>query len=400
MISAEGHGSVEQTRVLYVSDEPVFNLGGAGKIVQWLISDLSKQYRISLASPDAETAAAREGLPCLENCMTIPDKKWSKSSRNHLRGQINAGGYKLIHFHGGTFSFDAHLPWRSPLPRICLSGIPWILSNHCAPSLTEGLFPPGYPRASKFLKTAVAWLSKSFLLGKCRQEVFDSDENRLQIEKWFPWARSKMRTIYHSALEGKPPRPSFSPEVITIANLGHVAWRKGQADLLKAFAQVHDKFPRLRLCLAGPEVDKSCGQSLRDEIVHRKLEACVDMPGGLKDTSAFWTKVDIYVQPSRFEGAPMALMEALWRGKPAVGTRVSGIPEMIDHDVGGLLVEAGDPAQLAAAIERLVVEADTRRRLGENAAAKLLAKGMTRRDMSNKYADLYSTILGKAAAKV
>jgi glycosyltransferase involved in cell wall biosynthesis len=203
-----------------------------------------------------------------------------------------------------------------------------------------------------------------------------------------------MRTIYHSGLEGSPPRPAFSPQVVTIANLGHIGWRKGQHDLLAAFAGVHQKFPRVRLVLAGPETDADCARSLRKEISRRELEAVVEMPGGLSDTRAFWQAVDIYVQPSRHEGAPIALMEALWLGKPAVGTRVSGIPEMIEHDVNGLLVESGKPAQMAAAIERLIVEADTRRRFSENAAAQIQAKGMTRRDMSRQYAALYDMILG------
>ena len=119
------------------------------------------------------------------------------------------------------------------------------------------------------------------------------------------------------------------------------------------------------------------------------------MPGGLTDKTAFWKTVDIYVQPSKYEGAPMALMEALWLGKPAIGTRVSGIPEMIRHQFNGLLVEPGKPAEMAAAIERLMTEPETRRRFAGNAAAHVQAMGMTRKDMCSHYANLYDTILRK-----
>jgi glycosyltransferase involved in cell wall biosynthesis len=381
-----------------VSAEPVFNLGGVGKVVQWLAGDFAKRYRMSLAAPDAEASCMPEGIAsCLENRMSIPLHKWDNASSRQFLKQIKAEHYDLVHFHGATFTFDSHLPWRGPLHRLCMAGVPWILTNHCAPSLTGGLFPPQYSRAAKSLKSVLAWSSKCFLLAFCRQEVFASDENRAQIERWFPWAKTKMRTIYNSGLEGSPPRPVLSPEVVTIANLGHIGWRKGQHDLLTAFVAVQQKFPRLRLLLAGPGTEGDCARWIRNEISRRKLEAIVEMPGGLTDTTAFWRAADVYVQPSQYEGAPMALMEALWLGKPAIGTRVSGIPEMIQHDVNGLLVEPGKPAEMAAAIERLVVESDTRRRFSENAAAHIQARGMTRKDMSRHYLELYEMISSKDA---
>jgi glycosyltransferase involved in cell wall biosynthesis len=369
-----------------------------GKVMQWLVGDLAgRHHRVSLASTDAEAPVMPERIAsCLENRISIPCPKWSRPDSERFLKHIKAENYDLIHFHGATFSFDAHRPWRSPLHRLCLAGVPWILTNHCAPSLTEDLFSPQASRVSKSLGSILAWLSKCFLLAFCRQEVFASNENRGQIDRWFPWAKTKMRTIYNSGLEGTPPRPVFSPEVVTVANLGHIGWRKGQHDLLTAFVAVQQKFPRLRLVMAGPETIDGCGAWVRKEIGARKLEAVVQMPGGLTDKTAFWQAADIYVQPSLYEGAPMSLMEALWLGKPAIGTRVSGIPEMIQHDFNGLLVESGKPAEMAAAIERLIVEPETRRRFSENGAAHIQTKGMTQKDMCRHYADLYDMILAKS----
>ena len=384
----------KQPRLLQVSAEPVLNLGGVGKIVQWLIRDFAAQYRITLAAPDATASAMPDDLArCLENRIPIPQGKWTRDNKRLFLEQIKVGQYDLIHFHGGTFSFDAHLPWRSPLHPLCLTGVPWINSNHCAPSLTEGLFPPRYPRPAKALKSMLAWSSKCFLLACCRQEVFDSLENEGQIGKWFPWAGAKLSTIYHSELEGTPSVPMVSREVITVGNLGHIASRKGQQDLLAAFILVRRQFPQLRLVLAGPAGSDDCSRWVRNEINRLKLESSVELPGGLSDKTDFWKAVDIYVQPSHFEGAPMALMEALWMGKPAIGTRVSGIPEIIQHEVSGLLVEPRQPAKLAAAIERLIREPDTRKRFSENGPARILAQGMTRKQMFQKYADLYARTL-------
>ncbi|HEY3861348.1 MAG TPA: glycosyltransferase family 4 protein [Verrucomicrobiae bacterium] len=381
-------------RILQASAEPIANLGGVGKIVQWVSGELVKHHRVSLAAPDACSSEIPAVLAeRLENRITIPAAKWDAASRRQFVQQIKSGNYDLVHFHGGTFSFDSHLPWRSPLHR--LGRQPWILSNHYVQSLTAGLFPAKYPRAGKLLKSALAWTSKAYLLARSRQEVFDSDENRGLIGKWFPWAKSKMRTIYHSGLEGSPPGPALAPEVVTIANLGHIAWRKGQPDLLTAFSLVRPKFPRLKLVLAGPLVDEDCTQWMRNEIRRLNLGGAVLLPGGLNDKAAFWPAVDIYVQPSRFEGAPIALMEALWMGKPAIGTRVSGIPEIIEDEMSGLLVESGRPEAMAAAIERLIFEFDTRRRFSEHGPRRIQAQGMTRAQMSRNYAELYDAVLSR-----
>lgn len=383
--------TTRQPRLLQVSAEPVLFLGGVGKIVQWLIHDFAAQYRISLAAPDAAEAAMPADLArCLENRIAIPQGRWDPMSRKALLQHIQAGQYDLIHFHGGTFSFDAHLPWRSPLYPLCLQRVSWLFSNHCAPSLTEGLFSPRSSRPAKALKSMLAWASKCFLLACCRREIFDSKENQAQIGKWFPWATARLNTIYHSELEGDPPTPSDPRDVVTIANLGHIARRKGQQDLLTAFVRVRKKFPQLRLVLAGPDGGDDCSRWVRSEISRLNLEKSVALPGALNDKTDFWKAVDIYVQPSHFEGAPMALMEALWLGKPAIGTAVSGIPEIIEHEVSGLVVESQNPAALAAAIERLISEPEARRRFSQNGPARILAQGMTRRQMRRKYADLYA----------
>ena len=58
----------------------------------------------------------------------------------------------------------------------------------------------------------------------------------------------------------------------------------------------------------------------------------------------------------RMEGIPVALMEAMASGVPVVATRLSGIPELVEDGVTGLLVEPHDPERLAAALERLLAD--------------------------------------------
>lgn len=81
---------------------------------------------------------------------------------------------------------------------------------------------------------------------------------------------------------------------------------------------------------------------------------------------------DMAVMPSvvmpngRRDGIPVALIEAMALGVPVISTRVSGIPELVEHGITGLLVEQRDPEQLADAIECILDDEDLRRRLGRN----------------------------------
>jgi len=80
---------------------------------------------------------------------------------------------------------------------------------------------------------------------------------------------------------------------------------------------------------------------------------------------------DVVVCPSRFEGLPRALLEAMGLGRAVVGTAVDGIAELIRDGVDGLLVPARDPEALAGAIARLVADPALRARLGDAAARRV-----------------------------
>jgi starch synthase len=63
---------------------------------------------------------------------------------------------------------------------------------------------------------------------------------------------------------------------------------------------------------------------------------------------------DLYVQPSREEGLPLALVEAMALGVPVVASAINGIPEVVEHEVTGHLVPPDDPGALAGAIDALL----------------------------------------------
>ena len=93
---------------------------------------------------------------------------------------------------------------------------------------------------------------------------------------------------------------------------------------------------------------------LRNECSRRGLDGQVRFCGHREDMLNLYCAADAFVMSSKLEGLPLVLLEAASTGLPAVVTSVGGNPEIVVHDVSGYVVPPGDPAQLAAALRRLM----------------------------------------------
>ena len=116
-------------------------------------------------------------------------------------------------------------------------------------------------------------------------------------------------------------------------------------------------------------------------------------PMAYEDTLAQMKRASIFAIPSLQEGLGLALQEALFHGCAAVGSKVGGIPELIDDEVNGLLAPPGDVAALSAALERLMSDSSLLQRFGAQARPSILRKGMTAPSMLQGYLDLYRKLL-------
>lgn len=149
----------------------------------------------------------------------------------------------------------------------------------------------------------------------------------------------------------------------TLLFLGEMARHKGVFDLAEAFARVTGTHPRLKLVYSGTG---SALEQVRELGTRLQLDGRMECTGWveLQGKRAALAGATIFVLPSYVEGMPMALLEAMSWSLPVIATPVGGVPEMITHEVNGLLVAPGDTAALAAAISRLMSDAPLRERLG------------------------------------
>lgn len=167
-------------------------------------------------------------------------------------------------------------------------------------------------------------------------------------------------------------RPVALDDRPTVAAVGRLGREKGFDLLLDAYARSQLTAAGWRLVILGdgPERD-----SLRRRAEELGLKDAVLMPGVVKNPEQWLQHAELFVLPSRFEGFPNALLEAMQCGLPVAAFDCpSGPAEIVRHEQTGLLVPAGDVEALAAAIARLAGDEGLRRRLGREAAADVASR--------------------------
>jgi GalNAc-alpha-(1->4)-GalNAc-alpha-(1->3)-diNAcBac-PP-undecaprenol alpha-1,4-N-acetyl-D-galactosaminyltransferase len=153
---------------------------------------------------------------------------------------------------------------------------------------------------------------------------------------------------------------------LTVARL---VWDKGCDVLLDAFAMLGEEFRDWRLAMVG---SGHLEGQLRARAGGLGIASRVDWHGIVRDPHAFYRAASVFVLPSRIEGMPNALLEAMGSGLPVVvsdGAR--GPLELVEDGATGLVVPVDDAAALASALARLARDAELRRRLGEAASARV-----------------------------
>lgn len=156
--------------------------------------------------------------------------------------------------------------------------------------------------------------------------------------------------------------PGVDQALPIIAGMGRLSREKGFDLLIRAAAEIRAPF-RMVLMGEGPEE-----KNLRELTARLGVSDRVVFTGFLRNPYAWLAKSDVFVLPSRYEGFPNGLVEAMTLGLPCVATRCpTGPEEILTDGKDGLLVPVENPAALASAIDRLLADPALRERLGRAA---------------------------------
>jgi glycosyltransferase involved in cell wall biosynthesis len=142
-------------------------------------------------------------------------------------------------------------------------------------------------------------------------------------------------------------------------------WDKGVGELVEAARQLRRRrIPNFVVRLVGDSDPHNPASIAQEQLKRWCEEGVVEWAGRQEDIPLELRRCHVACLPSYREGAPLSLLEAAAASRPIVTTDVPGCRAVVGHEDNGLLVPVRDASTLASALERLILDASLRRKLG------------------------------------
>ena len=190
--------------------------------------------------------------------------------------------------------------------------------------------------------------------------------------------------VQHNAIRPKPTPSEQAVQAVRerfgIANgesviiaIGRLSREKAHADLIAAFNELCEVNPDLncKLIIVGDGPERS---QLELNAHSSRSASRIVFAGFAPDVQSFYAMANVFVLPSRSEGSPNVLLEAMAAGVPVVSTAVGGVPEIVVNEESALLVGAHSPSSLATAIARVLRNRELAQQLIASARALVFTK--------------------------
>ncbi len=174
---------------------------------------------------------------------------------------------------------------------------------------------------------------------------------------------------------------------LVLLSVGRLMYQKGHTLLLKALPMVLAEFPNVLTLIVG---DGPLKDDLQAETARLNISEQVKFLGFRDDVPVLMSAADMFLFPSRFEGMPNSVLEAMGYGLAVIATDVQGVDELIRNEENGIIVPVEDTAAISRAILRLAKNPEERLRLGQ-AAQQTIRKEYTLDKMCEQYEKLLVT---------
>ena len=297
--------------------------------------------------PELEAA----GVPV--HCLGVSDHNLDLRWAANLRRLLLAGRYDVVHF---------HLPTTAAVGRLVARSLPGGIRP--ATLTTEHNVWRSYPLVVRALTAVTQPLDSAVMAVSNVVRDGMAARHRPGVEVVTHGVRlvsSEQRRAWRREVRAEL---GVADDEVLLGTVANLRAAKGYDVLLAAAQRLLHSEPSARFAAVGVgPLEAEVGAT------HRRLHLGDRflLLGGRADALRIIAGFDVFVLASRFEGLPVAVMEALSLGVPVVATRVGGVPDLVAHGREGLLVPPDDPGALAAALAELV--ADGPRRAGMASAA-------------------------------
>jgi glycosyltransferase involved in cell wall biosynthesis len=185
----------------------------------------------------------------------------------------------------------------------------------------------------------------------------------------------------------------FSPDDFIVITVGSMGRRKGYFEIVKAIPEIIALDRSVKFLFVGGEEHHGEMDEIEDQIRKHGLENFVRITGETtrERVPVYLSIADIFILPTFREGAPISILEAMRSGLPVVSTPVGGIPNMINDCESGLLINPGQPSEIATAVLRLKNDEELRNRLSQG-ARKCFENNFSISKGIRELGDLYESI--------
>ncbi|XGV98551.1 MAG: glycosyltransferase [Leptolyngbya sp. BL-A-14] len=174
-------------------------------------------------------------------------------------------------------------------------------------------------------------------------------------------------------------------ETLFVGSVGRLDAMKAHDILLQAIAQVND----VHVEILGEGEQRAALEKLAVELgIHHRVK----LPGWIEQPRDRLSHYDVFVLPSRSEGFPLAIVEAMLAARPVIATRVGSIAEAVLHGETGLLIEKNDVDGLVTALRSLRDNPALRSQMGQRGRDIAVAK-FTAVQMAKRYEELWQKVL-------
>ena len=337
-------------------------VGGPGKGLLQLLPALSANGRVrpilctfnKVGAADSPfiRACKEQGIP-----VTVLSQRFNLDPQPYraLRALIAAEGVNIIQTHGYKENIFGYFLARA-------TGKPWICFMHG--TTDENLKVRFYHKLDGFtVRAADRVLSVSHELA--RRVLPAHRAARVTVVDNAILPKTQLPTRFAVAQWKRQWHIGTDP---VISCIGRLSPEKGQDLLLAAAGRLHAQGYRFRLVLAGDGPDRL---QLTQQCKRLGLDGRVVFIGHQADVDVVYAASDIVALPSRKEGMPNVVLEAMQHGVPVVSMRVGAVPDMLTDKEHALLVPIGDVDAFARALARLLDDRQFARQLGRAAKAAL-----------------------------
>jgi len=181
-------------------------------------------------------------------------------------------------------------------------------------------------------------------------------QNSVEVLDSFDHVRMKRKHILN--------KMNQQDQFFTIGYIGRLSDEKGVHYLLRACSKLNSLGLVFKAKIIGDGPRSNDLKQLSSVLGINKI---VEFPGFQRNIQEWLSTIDVLVLPSITEGTPMILLEAMSWGTPVIASAVGGVPGIIENFFSGLLVPAGDPDKIVAAVNLLYSDENLRDKLAINA---------------------------------